>query len=53
MDTMRMSRPRKKLQGPPKTEIIDSSEESQHIITQTRLSRELQVRLETLRFYPA
>ena len=50
---MRMSRPRTRSQGPPETEIIDGSEESQHIITQGRLSRELQVRLETLRFYPA
>ena len=50
---MRMSRPRTKLQGPPETEIVDGSEESQHIVTQRRLSRELQVRLETLRFYPA
>ena len=48
-----MSRPRTRSQGPPETEIIDGSEESQHIITQRRLSRELQVRLETLRFYPA
>ena len=39
-------------QGPPETEIADGSEESQHI-AQRRLSRELQVRLETLRFYPA
>ena len=49
---MRMSRPRTRSQGPPETEIIDSSEEPQHTITQ-RLSRELQVRLETLRLYPA
>ena len=48
-----MSRPRTRSQGPLETEIIDGSEESQHIITQRRLSRELQVRLETLRFYPA
>ena len=48
-----MSRPRTRSQGPPETEIIDGSKESQHIITQRRLSRELQVRLETLRFYPA
>ena len=47
-----MSRPRTRSQGPPETEIIDGSEESQHIITQRRLLRELQVRLETLRFYP-
>ena len=53
MDTMRMSRPRTRSQGPPETEIVDSSKESQHIITQRRLSRELQVRLETLTFYPA
>ena len=49
---MRISRPRTRSQGPPETEIIDGSEESQHIVTQRRLSRELQVRLETLRFYP-
>ena len=48
-----MSRPRTKSQGPPETEIVDGSEESQHIIAQRRLSKELQVRLETLRFYPA
>ena len=48
-----MSRPRTRSQGPPETEIADGSEESQHIITQRRLSRELQVRLEILRFYPA
>ena len=53
MDTTKMSRPRTRSQGPPETEIVDGSEESQHIITQRRLSRELQVRLETLRFYPA
>ena len=53
MDTTRMSRPRTRSQGPPETEIVDSSEESQHIVTQRRLSRKLQVRLETLRFYPA
>ena len=50
---MRMSRPRTRSQGPPETEIIDGSEESQHIVTQRRLSRELQARLETFRFYPA
>ena len=48
-----MSRPRTRSQGPPETEIIDGSEGSQHIIAQRRLSKELQVRLETLRFYPA
>ena len=53
MDTARMSRPRTRSQGPPETEIIDGSEESQHIIAQRRLSKELQVWLETLRFYPA
>ena len=53
MDTVRMSRPRTRSKGPPETEIVDGSKESQHIITQRRLSRELQVRLETLRFYPA
>ena len=37
-------------QGPLETEIVDGSEELQHIVTQRRLSRELQVRLETLRF---
>ena len=52
MDTLRMSRPRTRSQGPPGTEIVDGGQESQHI-TQRRLSRELQVRLETLRFYPA
>ena len=50
---MKMGRPRTRSQGPPETEIIDGSKESQHIVTQRRLSRELQVRLETLRFYPA
>ena len=50
---MRMSRPRTRSQRPLETEITDGSEESQHIITQRRLSRELQVRLETLRFDPA
>ena len=48
-----MIRPRTRSQGPPETEIVDSSEEPQHTITQRRLSRELQVRLETLRLYPA
>ena len=48
-----MSRPRTRSQGPPETDIIDGSEELQHIIAQRRLSKELQVRLETLRFYPA
>ena len=42
MDTMRMNRSRTRSHGPPETEIIDSSKESQHIITQRRLSRELQ-----------
>ena len=50
---MKMSRPRTRSQGPPETEIIEGSKESQHIATQRRLSSELQVRLETLRFYPA
>ena len=45
MDAMRLSRPRTRSQGPPETDIVDGSEESQHIITQRRLSRELQVRL--------
>ena len=47
-----MSRPRTRSQVPLETEII-IDKESQHIITQRRLSRELQVRLETLRFCPA
>ena len=45
---MKMSRPRTRSQGPLETEIVDGSKESQHIATQRRLSRELQVRLETL-----
>ena len=49
----KMSRPRTRSQGPPETEIIDDGEEAQHIVTQRRLSRELQIWLETLRFYPA
>ena len=53
MGTTKMSRPRTRSQGPPETEIVDGSEESQHIATQRRLSREFQVRLETLRLYPA
>ena len=48
-----MSRPRTRSEGPLETKIVDGSEESQHISTQRRLSGELQVRLETLRFYPA
>ena len=48
-----MSRPRTRSQGPPETEILEGSEELQHIIAQRRLSRELLVRLEILRFYPA
>ena len=48
-----MSRPRARSQGLPETEIVDGSEGSQYIIAQRRLSKELQVRLETLRFYPA
>ena len=48
-----MSRPRTRSQGPLEMEIVDGREESQHIVTQRRLSRELQVRLKTLRFYPA
>ena len=40
MDTASMSRPRTRSQGPLETEIIDGSEESQHMITQRRLSRE-------------
>ena len=39
MDTVRMSRPRTRSQGPPETEIVDGSEESQHIIAQRRLSK--------------
>ena len=50
---MKMNMPRTRSQGPLETEIVDGSEESQHIATQRSLSRELQVRLETLRFYPA
>ena len=41
-----MSRPRTRSQGPPE---IDSSEEDQPMTAQRRMSRELQVRLETLR----
>ena len=50
---MKMSRPRTRSQRPPETEIIYGSDKSQHIATQRRLSRELQVKLEALRFYPA
>ena len=41
-----MSRPRTRSQEPPE---VDSSEEDQPTTTQNRMSRELQVRLETLR----
>ena len=41
-----MSRPRTRSQGPPEG---DGSEEDQPITAQRRMSRELQVRLETLR----
>ena len=41
-----MSRPRTRSQGPPE---IDSSEEDQPTTTQRKMSRELQVKLETLR----
>ena len=41
-----MSRPRTRSQGPPE---VDSSEEAQPCTAQRRMSRELQVRLETLR----
>ena len=45
-----MSRPRTRSQGPPE---IDSSEEDQPTTAQRRMSRELQVRSETLRLLPA
>ena len=45
-----MSKPRTRSQGPPE---IDSSEEDQPTTAQRRMSRELQVRLETLRLLPA
>ena len=45
-----MSRPRTRSQGPPE---IDGSEEDQPSTKQRRMSRELQVRLETLRLLPA
>ena len=41
-----MSRPRTRSQGPPE---VDGSEEDQQTTAQRRMSRELQVRLETLR----
>ena len=45
-----MSRPRTRSQGPPE---VDGSEEDQPTTAQRRMSRELQVRLETLRLQPA
>ena len=45
-----MSRPRTRSQGPLE---IDSSEEDQPTTAHRRMSRELQVRLETLRLLPA
>ena len=44
-----MSRPRTRSQGPPE---MKGSEEDQPTIVQRRMSRELQVRLETLRLLP-
>ena len=45
-----MSRPRTRSQGPPE---MEGSEEDQPTRVQRRMSRELQVRLETLRLLPA
>ena len=45
-----MSRPRTRSQGPPE---MEGSEEYQPTTAQRRMSRELQVRLETLRLLPA
>ena len=45
-----MSRPRTRLQGPPE---MEGSEEDQPTTVQRRMSRELQVRFETLRLLPA
>ena len=45
-----MIRPRTRSQGPPE---VDGSEEDQPSTAQSRMSRELQVRLETLRLLPA
>ena len=45
-----MSRPRTRSQGPPE---MAGSEEDQPTTAQRRMSRELQVRLETLRLLPA
>ena len=45
-----MSRPRTRSQGPPE---VDGSKEDQPSTAQRRMSRELQVRLETLRLLPA
>ena len=45
-----MSRPRTRSQGPPE---IEGSEEAQPTTVQRRMSRELQVKLETLRLLPA
>ena len=45
-----MSRPRTRSQGPPE---MEGSEEDKPTTAQRRMSRELQVRLETLRLLPA
>ena len=45
-----MSRPRTRSQGPPE---MEGSEEDQPTTVQRRMSRELQVKLETLRLLPA
>ena len=45
-----MSKPRTRSQGPPD---VDSSEQDQPSTAQRRMSRELMVRLETLRLLPA
>ena len=45
-----MSRARTRPLGPPE---VDGSEKAQISIAQRRMSRELQVRLETLRLQPA
>ena len=45
-----MSRPRARSQGPPE---MEGSEEDQPTTAQRRMSRELQVKLETLRLLPA
>ena len=48
--TAKMSKPRTRSQGPPD---VDSREEDQPSTAQRRMSRELMVRLETLRLLPA